>query len=105
MQELAIAPFDVVAVNLYPFAETVSRPGRTFAEAMEQIDIGGPALVRAAAKTTRTWWVVVNPIATGRHRRPWPRRARRRKMGPGSAASWPGKPLPILPPTTPAIAS
>ncbi|HLT58812.1 MAG TPA: bifunctional phosphoribosylaminoimidazolecarboxamide formyltransferase/IMP cyclohydrolase [Limnochordales bacterium] len=65
LQELAIAPFDVVAVNLYPFAETVSRPGCTFAEAMEQIDIGGPALVRAAAKNHPHVWVVVNPDRYG----------------------------------------
>ena len=42
--------FDIVVVNLYPFEETVSREGTTLAEAVEQIDIGGPSLVRAAAK-------------------------------------------------------
>ncbi|MFQ5813756.1 MAG: bifunctional phosphoribosylaminoimidazolecarboxamide formyltransferase/IMP cyclohydrolase [Anaerolineae bacterium] len=45
-----IAPIDLVAVNLYPFAETVAKPGTTLAEAIEQIDIGGVALLRAAAK-------------------------------------------------------
>ncbi len=45
-----IAPFDLVAVNLYPFAATVAIPGVAEAEAVEQIDIGGPAMLRAAAK-------------------------------------------------------
>ena len=53
MAELAargIAPIDLVAVNLYPFEQTVARPGATLAEAIEEIDIGGVALLRAAAK-------------------------------------------------------
>ncbi len=45
-----IAPIDLVVVNLYPFRETVARPGVTLDEAIENIDIGGPAMVRAAAK-------------------------------------------------------
>jgi len=45
-----IAAIDIVAVNLYPFAQTVARPNCTLTEAIEQIDIGGPAMVRAAAK-------------------------------------------------------
>ncbi|MFO0905349.1 MAG: bifunctional phosphoribosylaminoimidazolecarboxamide formyltransferase/IMP cyclohydrolase [Pirellulales bacterium] len=45
-----IVPFELVVVNLYPFEATVARPGVTVAEAVEQIDIGGPSLVRAAAK-------------------------------------------------------
>jgi phosphoribosylaminoimidazolecarboxamide formyltransferase/IMP cyclohydrolase len=45
-----IVPFELVVVNLYPFAETVAREGVTFEEAIEQIDIGGPTLIRAAAK-------------------------------------------------------
>ena len=61
LAELGFAPFDVVAVNLYPFVETVRRPGCTLAEAVEQIDIGGPAMVRAAAKNHAHVWVVVNP--------------------------------------------
>lgn len=56
-----MAPIDLVAVNLYPFGETISRPGVTLAEAIEQIDIGGPALVRAAAKNHESVLVVVNP--------------------------------------------
>lgn len=45
-----IVPFELVVVNLYPFAETIRKPGVTKKEAVEQIDIGGPSLVRAAAK-------------------------------------------------------
>lgn len=59
--KLSIAPIDVVAVNLYPFVQTVRRPGCTLEEAVEQIDIGGPAMVRAAAKNHAHVWVVVNP--------------------------------------------
>jgi phosphoribosylaminoimidazolecarboxamide formyltransferase/IMP cyclohydrolase len=46
----SIVPFELVAVNLYPFAETVARPTVTDAEAIENIDIGGPTLIRSAAK-------------------------------------------------------
>ena len=56
-----IAPIDIVAVNLYPFSETIARPDVSFAEAIEQIDIGGPALVRAAAKNHDSVLVVVSP--------------------------------------------
>ncbi len=45
-----IAPIDLVVVNLYPFSQTVARPGCTLEEAIENIDIGGPAMVRSAAK-------------------------------------------------------
>lgn len=58
-----IAPFDVVAVNLYPFRQTVARPDVTFEDAIEQIDIGGPAMVRAAAKNHSSVWIVVSPDA------------------------------------------
>ena len=44
-----IEPIDLVAVNLYPFTETVERPGVTEEEAVENIDIGGPTMIRAAA--------------------------------------------------------
>jgi len=52
---------DVVVVNLYPFAETAGKPGVTFEELVEQIDIGGPSIVRAAAKNFRDVLIVVNP--------------------------------------------
>ena len=50
MADHQIVPFDLIVVNLYPFAETIAKPGVTYPEAIEQIDIGGPSLVRAAAK-------------------------------------------------------
>ncbi|MBC7106053.1 MAG: bifunctional phosphoribosylaminoimidazolecarboxamide formyltransferase/IMP cyclohydrolase [Firmicutes bacterium] len=56
-----IAPVDLVAVNLYPFAATVARPGVSLEEAIENIDIGGPAMIRAAAKNYEHVIVVVNP--------------------------------------------
>jgi len=56
---------DIVVVNLYPFAETAKKPGVAFDELIEQIDIGGPSLVRAAAKNFRDVLVVVNPSRYG----------------------------------------
>jgi phosphoribosylaminoimidazolecarboxamide formyltransferase/IMP cyclohydrolase len=58
---LGIQPIDVVVVNLYPFAETATRDGVEFDELIEQIDIGGPSMVRAAAKNFRDVLVVVDP--------------------------------------------
>ena len=56
-----ILPIDLVVVNLYPFRETVARPGVTLAEAVENIDIGGPTMIRSAAKNFRFVAVVCNP--------------------------------------------
>ncbi|MBN1288412.1 MAG: bifunctional phosphoribosylaminoimidazolecarboxamide formyltransferase/IMP cyclohydrolase [Actinobacteria bacterium] len=56
-----IPQIDLVAVNLYPFAQTIAREGVTREEAIEQIDIGGPTMVRAAAKNHAHVAVVVNP--------------------------------------------
>ena len=50
--EHGILPFELVVVNLYPFASTIARPGVTMDQAIEQIDIGGPSLIRAAAKNS-----------------------------------------------------
>jgi phosphoribosylaminoimidazolecarboxamide formyltransferase / IMP cyclohydrolase len=50
LARLSLAPIDLVVVNLYPFSETIARPGCTLEEAIEQIDIGGVTLLRAAAK-------------------------------------------------------
>ena len=61
MEQHDIASFELVVVNLYPFAETIANPGVTFAEATEQIDIGGPSLVRAAAKNSKFVTVVTSP--------------------------------------------
>ena len=61
MKQHGIEPIDLVVVNLYPFAQTVARPGCTRDEAIENIDIGGPAMVRAAAKNHAHVTVVVDP--------------------------------------------
>ena len=61
MQEHGIQPIDMVVVNLYPFAETIAREGVTREEAIEQIDIGGPAMIRSAAKNAQDVAVVVGP--------------------------------------------
>ena len=56
-----IEPIDLVVVNLYPFEATIARPGVTFAEAIENIDIGGPSLIRGAAKNHAYVAVVTSP--------------------------------------------
>ncbi|MFP4079700.1 MAG: bifunctional phosphoribosylaminoimidazolecarboxamide formyltransferase/IMP cyclohydrolase [Ectothiorhodospira sp.] len=61
MEAHGIPPIDLVVVNLYPFEATVARPGCTLEEAIENIDIGGPAMVRAAAKNHAAVTVVVDP--------------------------------------------
>jgi phosphoribosylaminoimidazolecarboxamide formyltransferase/IMP cyclohydrolase len=58
-----IRPIDLLCVNLYPFAQTVARTGATRAECIEMIDIGGPAMIRAAAKNHRDVVVVTTPDA------------------------------------------
>ncbi len=62
MREHGIGPIDMVVVNLYPFAETIKREGVTLDEAVEQIDIGGPAMIRSAAKNFDSVAVVVSPV-------------------------------------------
>lgn len=61
MREQAIEPIDMVVVNLYPFEQTIARAGVTREEAIEQIDIGGPAMIRSAAKNHNDVAVVVDP--------------------------------------------
>ncbi len=61
LQEHGIAPIDLVVVNLYKFEETVARPDCKLADAIEQIDIGGPTMLRAAAKNHAAVTVVVDP--------------------------------------------
>ena len=56
---------DIVAVNLYPFKETVSKPDVTFEEVIENIDIGGPSMVRSAAKNHKDVAVLTNPNQYG----------------------------------------
>ena len=60
-----IGLIDIVAVNLYPFKETVAKPGVTLAEAIENIDIGGPSMVRSAAKNYKDVAVLTNPHQYG----------------------------------------
>jgi phosphoribosylaminoimidazolecarboxamide formyltransferase/IMP cyclohydrolase len=57
----AIAPFELVVVNLYPFAAAAERPGISFDELVEEIDIGGPSMVRAAAKNHASVAIVTSP--------------------------------------------
>lgn len=61
MQEHKIIGIDLVVVNLYPFQETIAKPNVPLSEAIENIDIGGPAMIRAAAKNFRFVTVVTNP--------------------------------------------
>jgi phosphoribosylaminoimidazolecarboxamide formyltransferase/IMP cyclohydrolase len=61
MKEHRIEPIDMVVVNLYPFEQTIKRPNVSQAEAVEQIDIGGPAMIRSAAKNWQDVAVVVRP--------------------------------------------
>ncbi|MBC3618464.1 bifunctional phosphoribosylaminoimidazolecarboxamide formyltransferase/IMP cyclohydrolase [Vibrio metschnikovii] len=60
MTEHGIQPIDMVVVNLYPFADTVAKAGCTLADAVENIDIGGPTMVRSAAKNHKDVTIVVN---------------------------------------------
>jgi phosphoribosylaminoimidazolecarboxamide formyltransferase/IMP cyclohydrolase len=65
LEQHAIAPIDLVAVTLYPFEQTVATPGVTPGEAIDQIDVGGPALIRAAAKNHASVAVVTDPTQYG----------------------------------------
>jgi len=62
MQAHDIQPIDLVIINLYPFQETVAKPDCSFEDAIENIDIGGPAMVRAAAKNHSSVTVIVDPM-------------------------------------------
>src|SRR5215831_6341239 len=62
MQKHGIRPIDLVCISLYPFEQTIARPGIDQAEAIEQIDIGGPSMIRSAAKNFE--WVVVVTAAS-----------------------------------------
>ena len=65
MRTHGIDAIDLVAVNLYPFAATIAKPGCTFEDAVENIDVGGPAMVRAAAKNHDRVAIVVDPLDYG----------------------------------------
>lgn len=66
LEQQQIAPIDVVVVNLYPFRETVAKPDVSWDQAIENIDIGGPAMVRAAAKNHADVAVLTSPDQYGR---------------------------------------
>ena len=61
MEKHGILPIDMIVVNLYRFEKTVERPGVTLEEAIENIDIGGPAMLRSSAKNFRYVTVIVDP--------------------------------------------
>jgi phosphoribosylaminoimidazolecarboxamide formyltransferase / IMP cyclohydrolase len=61
LEEHDFKPIDLLCVNLYPFAETLARPGATFPEILDQVDVGGAAMARAAAKNHADVIVVVRP--------------------------------------------
>ena len=60
-RECGFEPIDLVVVNLYPFEKTIQKPDVTLAEAIENIDIGGPSMIRSAAKNYESVTVVVDP--------------------------------------------
>ncbi|MDI9401985.1 MAG: bifunctional phosphoribosylaminoimidazolecarboxamide formyltransferase/IMP cyclohydrolase [Limisphaerales bacterium] len=62
IQKHDIRPIDLVVVNLYPFEQTIARPGVTLAQAIENIDIGGPSMLRSAAKNHESVTVIVDPL-------------------------------------------
>lgn len=66
LKAMQAEPIDLVCVNLYPFEQTILRPGSTMAQAIENIDIGGPTLIRAAAKNHRFVAVVTSPDQYGK---------------------------------------
>jgi phosphoribosylaminoimidazolecarboxamide formyltransferase/IMP cyclohydrolase len=68
LADLGIEPIELLAVNLYPFEQTVGKPDCTFEDAIENIDIGGPAMLRAAAKNHGSVTVVVDPADYARVR-------------------------------------
>jgi phosphoribosylaminoimidazolecarboxamide formyltransferase / IMP cyclohydrolase len=61
LERHGIRPIDLVAVTLYPFEQTVARPGVSLEDAIENIDIGGPSMLRSAAKNFESVWVVCDP--------------------------------------------
>ena len=61
IKELGIEPIDMVIVNLYPFEKTIENPESTFDDAIENIDIGGPTMIRASAKNFKFIVVIIDP--------------------------------------------
>ena len=65
IEQVGVVPIDVVCINLYPFKQTILKEGVTLEEAIENIDIGGPTMIRAAAKNWQDVAVVVDPADYG----------------------------------------
>jgi phosphoribosylaminoimidazolecarboxamide formyltransferase/IMP cyclohydrolase len=82
MQQQGIQPIDMVVVNLYPFRETAAREGVSFPEVIEQIDIGGPSMIRSAAKNHASVAVITDPLDYG-----WISEELKNRKGALSAAS------------------
>ncbi len=85
----ASPPIDLLVVNLYPFEATVAKPGCTLEDAIENIDIGGPAMVRSAAKNWKDVGVLTDAVAV--RRRCWPnsRPTASSATRPSSPSRWP----------------
>ena len=61
LEQLGVEPIDMVVINLYPFRATIEKPGVTFDEAIENIDIGGPSMLRSASKNYQSIPVLCDP--------------------------------------------
>lgn len=61
LRQHGIHPIDLVVINLYPFVQTISKPGVSWDEAIENIDIGGPAMVRSSAKNHASVGIITDP--------------------------------------------
>src|SRR6267378_1134021 len=72
VERLNIPPIDLVVVNLYPFEATIAKEGVTIAEAIEQIDVGGPSMLRAAAKNHKYVLPLCDPSLYGEFLREFP---------------------------------
>ncbi|MBP7585650.1 MAG: hypothetical protein KBA61_16520 [Spirochaetes bacterium] len=66
MKQHGIENIDLVVINLYPFKQAISKPGCTLEEAIENIDIGGPAMLRSAAKNNESVTVIIDPADYGK---------------------------------------
>ena len=97
LAEHGILTFELVVVNLYPFEATIARPGVTLREAIEQIDIGGPTLVRAAAKNYAFTTIATDARSTRSFSTRWPPTAAPRWS---CVAGWPARRSPTRRPTT-----
>ena len=98
--EHGIEPIDMVVVNLYAFEKTAAKPGVPFEELVENIDIGGPSMIRSAAKNFQDVAVVTSPADYDAHRR-GNGELRRPALSPPPSGGWRRKPLPRPRPTTP----